>query len=269
MTSRSPDSAKDLHVVTFHYRGSRKNGVSLYWLSDPELRINSIVKCAQRVSVFQPINLPRSRSFAAPLMQLRPLQGTTQQGPPVHPVLSRPPNNAPSNSSEEESSCPLPDSPHTLRRESAAPPRENPRTLGFPATLVEFIAPSAHQLKRVYLASAYLTEYVPPSGFRTLSTVCSSLERPALFHAGNAHGVLLFRDFPSQPGPTSSSLQGYPLDVSPRSPTKLTLGLFGAWYIRASRPGAQTNRRLQGFAPVANPYRREDCYIRTRQPIPS
>jgi hypothetical protein len=227
MTSRSPDSAKDLHVVTFHYRGSRKNGVSLYWLSDPELRINSIVKCAQRVSVFQPFNLPRSRSIAAPLMRLRPLQGTTQQGPPVHPVLSRSPNNAPSNSSEEESSCPLPDSPHTLRRESAAPPRENPRTLGFPATLVEFIVPSAHQLKRVHFTPVYLTGYVPPSGFRTLSTGYSSLERSALFHADDAHGILLSRDFPSQPGPTSSSLQGYPLGVSPAHSKQINAGMCG------------------------------------------
>jgi hypothetical protein len=41
MTSRSPDSAKDLRVVTFHFRGLMKNGVSLYGLSDPEVRQGS------------------------------------------------------------------------------------------------------------------------------------------------------------------------------------------------------------------------------------
>jgi hypothetical protein len=47
------------------------------------------------------------------------------------------------------------------------------------------------------------TGYVPPTGFLTLSTACSSPERPALFHAGNAHGVLPFREFPSMPGPAA------------------------------------------------------------------
>jgi hypothetical protein len=91
-----------------------------------------------------------------------------------------------------------------------------PRTLGFPATLVEFFAPSAHQLERVHFTPVYLTGYVPPSGFLTLSTASSSLERPALFHAGNAHGVSLYKGFPSQPGPADSSPQDDPLGVSPR-----------------------------------------------------
>jgi hypothetical protein len=105
MISRSPDSAKDLHVVMFHFRGSRKNGVSLYWLSDPEVRQYSIVKCAQRVSVFQPINLLLSRGFVAPLMRLHPLQGTTQQGPPVQPVPSRSPYDEPASTPIKKSFC--------------------------------------------------------------------------------------------------------------------------------------------------------------------
>jgi hypothetical protein len=115
MMRRLPDSAKDLLVVTFHFRGSRKNGVSLYWLSDPEVRCCSIVKCAKRVSVFQPINLLRSRGFVAPLMRLRPLQGTTQQGPLVHPVLSRPPDARPSSTPKGEPSCSPPESPRNLK----------------------------------------------------------------------------------------------------------------------------------------------------------
>jgi hypothetical protein len=112
---RLPDSAKDLHVVTFHFRGSRKNGVSLYWLSDPEVRQCSIVKCAQRVSVFQPINLLRSKSFVAPLMRLRPLQGTTQQGPLVQPVILRPSDAEPARTPEREPLCSPPESPRHLK----------------------------------------------------------------------------------------------------------------------------------------------------------
>jgi hypothetical protein len=112
-----------------------------------------------------------------------------------------------------------------------APPKENPQTLGFPATLVEFFAPSAHQLKRVHFTPVYLTGYVPPSRFLTFSTVYSSLERPALFHAGNAHGVLLSKEFPSQPGPANSSLQDYPLGVSPTHPQQINAGMRGVWHM--------------------------------------
>jgi hypothetical protein len=48
-------------------------------------------------------------------MRLRPLQGTTQQGPPVHPVISCPPDDEPSNSPERESSCSPPESPRNLK----------------------------------------------------------------------------------------------------------------------------------------------------------
>jgi hypothetical protein len=89
------------------------------------------------------------------------------------------------------------------QRDHLDSPKENSRTLGFPATLMEFGAPSALQLRRIHSSPVCLTGYVPPTGFLTLTTAFSSPERPALFHAGNAHGVLLFRDFPSQPGPDS------------------------------------------------------------------
>jgi hypothetical protein len=137
-------------------------------------------------------------------MRLRPLQGTTQQGPLIPPALSRPPvRQAFQHLPRKKPSNSPPELPRILRREPATPPRENPQALGFTATLVEFFAPSAHKLKRIHSPPVYLTGYVPPSGFLTLSTDSSSLERPALFHAGNAHGVLLSRDFPSQPGPAA------------------------------------------------------------------
>jgi hypothetical protein len=68
---------------------------------------------------------------------------------------------------------------------------------------MEFFAPSTLQPERVHLTPAYLTGYVPPTGFLTLTAVYSSLERPALFHAENVHGVLLSRGLPSQPGPAA------------------------------------------------------------------
>jgi hypothetical protein len=54
------------------------------------------------------------------------------------------------------------------------------------------------------------TGYVPPTGFLTLSTACSSLERPALFHAGNALGV--------RPSGSSPHCQ-VPTLVAPRLPS--------------------------------------------------
>jgi len=70
-----------------------------------------------------------------------------------------------------------------------------------PATLMEFLAPSTHEPERVHKSPGCHTGYVPSSGFLTLSTAYSSLERSALFHADNAHGVPLFRGFPPLSGP--------------------------------------------------------------------
>jgi len=91
-------------------------------------------------------------------MRLRPLQGSTRRG--------RPPPRLPYGSPKGE------------RTKSDAA-----------ATLVEFGAPSTHGPRRVYSTPVCRAGYVPPTGFLTLSTVCSSPGRPALFHAGSARGV--------------------------------------------------------------------------------
>lgn len=59
--------------------------------------------------------------------------------------------------------------------------------------------PSAYSSSQDLRTSAGLAfpDYVPSSGFRTLLTVCSPAIRPALFHAGSAHGVFPFRAFSS------------------------------------------------------------------------
>jgi hypothetical protein len=48
----------------------------------------------------------------------------------------------------------------------------------------------------VHSTRGCLARYVPPSGFRTLLTACSSRHRPALFHAGGAPRVSPFGAFP-------------------------------------------------------------------------
>jgi hypothetical protein len=122
-------------------------------------------------------------------------------------------------------------------------------------TLVEFFAPPTRKPRRVHSTPVCQADYVPPSGFLTLSTACSSPERPALFHAGNVHGVSLSRDFPSLSGPVASAL-GIP---SWRCSSALNecynnIQCGGAL---CHAPGCVTEafRRLQGFAPTANPYR--------------
>jgi len=80
-----------------------------------------------------------------------------------------------------------------------------------PATLMEFLAPSTHEPERVHFTPVCLTGYVPPSGFLTLLTDCSSPRRPTVFQAGSALGVSLFRGFPPLPGPADSSSCGIAL----------------------------------------------------------
>jgi hypothetical protein len=82
---------------------------------------------------------------------------------------------------------------------------------------MEFVSPTTLEPGRVHSTSACHTEYVPPTGFFTLSTDFSSPERPAMFQTGNAHGVPLFRDFPPLPGPTARHREVALLAFSPRS----------------------------------------------------
>jgi hypothetical protein len=62
-----------------------------------------------------------------------------------------------------------------------------------------------------------LTRYVPPSGFLTLSMVCSSTDCPALFHAGALMEPCPFRAFPS-PGAVPPLGGLCPLAVDPARP---------------------------------------------------
>jgi hypothetical protein len=120
---------------------------------------------------------------------------------------------------------------------------------------MEFSAPSTLEPERVHLTPVYLTGYVPPTEFCTLPADCSSLKRPALFHAGNVHGVLLFKGFPSQPGPPAHHSRITLMAFLQHNRNMINAAMRGAWYTRASQPAAQAISGLQGIAPVANPYR--------------
>jgi hypothetical protein len=56
-------------------------------------------------------------------------------------------------------------------------------------------SPSASSVLEARLPRACLTRHLPTSGFLTLLPVCFLQHLPALFHAGNAHGVSSFRAF--------------------------------------------------------------------------
>jgi len=61
--------------------------------------------------------------------------------------------------------------------------------------LMRFVAPPALSTRRVHSTQACLTWYVPPSGFRTLLTVCSSNGLPGLVSCRSAHGVPALQSF--------------------------------------------------------------------------
>jgi hypothetical protein len=61
-----------------------------------------------------------------------------------------------------------------------------------------FGSPSTFEDWRIHSPGACLTPFVALTGFLALSAPCSPPGRPALFHAGDAHGVRPFRAFPSR-----------------------------------------------------------------------
>jgi len=152
-------------------------------------------------------------------MRLRPLQGPTQRGPPT-----------------SSTSC------------------SEKQTTGSIGNSHGVSSPTTLEPERVHFTPGCHPDYVPSSGFLTLSTVSSSLGRPALFHAGNAHGVrpsgvfphcqvlrLVTRELPSWRSSTHcgvNSATGRPISASP---------IIGAHVTSLSR--------LQGLAPTVNPYR--------------
>jgi hypothetical protein len=197
------------HVVALHFRGLGCVDVSPYWLGDPGVRISDSESHARSgIPVDPPAARPKphdSSHAVAPTTGSNPTRPANSR-PPGHPTKSprvRTPRRASSRSATRGS--PRVWSPRRASSRSATrkghrepdhpegPPGAQPprRAAEMPlsATLMEFPAPSTLELRRVHSTPACLTGYVPPTGFHTLSTAYSSPERPALFHAGNAHGV--------------------------------------------------------------------------------
>jgi hypothetical protein len=126
---------------------------------------------------------------------------------------------------------------------------------------MEFFAPSTRKPERVHFTLVYLTRYVPPTEFLTLSAAYSSLERPALFHAGNVHGVLLSRGFPSQPSPVARHHRNT-LSTFLRASAAVNhcaCLASGPTYLSACKPN---HRSPSGLCSGCESVPREDFYIR-------
>jgi hypothetical protein len=76
---------------------------------------------------------------------------------------------------------------------------------------------------------ACLTRYVAPSGFRSLLAPCFSGRLPALFHAGNAHGVSRPSELFPQLQPQALSGLPCPPAVHRRDSARLQGLLSGVW----------------------------------------
>jgi hypothetical protein len=97
---------------------------------------------------------------------------------------------------------------------------------------------------RVHLTRAFpKARYVPPTGFLSLSAVCSSQRFAALFHAATAYRVSLFRAFPSQAAAVSRR-NGLALLALAAALRRCLSKLRRPWNAVA---------RLQGFDPLGNP----------------
>jgi hypothetical protein len=224
-------------VVTLRFRGLRWSVVSPYRLR----RSRCALFWLESIRAAAPSGLPSAhplfgRSLGAPLLRLRPLQGATRCGPPTPDIRSG------------------------SRRIEAGGRR---RQLSWSSWPLRRISPSESTPPR--LAN---TGYVPSTGFRTLSTASSSLGRPALFHAGSAHGVPPYRGFPSPSGPQARHLGIALLVFVPQRPEKLD-NISSA---EARRWGvvnaADAFGHLQGLAPSSESVLPFRCYpeVASRSP---
>jgi hypothetical protein len=130
-------------------------------------------------------------------------------------------------------------------------------------------SPTTHEPERVHSTPACHTDYVPSSGFLTLSTDSSSLGRPALFHAGNAHGV--------RPSGVFPHCQVLRLVTEELPSWRFSSALLS----KLHNPGRPISATLHQGSPRHEPLPPSgpcsdsesvpplDCYIRCERPIPS
>jgi len=230
------------------------NGLSPYWLGDPEVRLATSKNEAQRDSVFLPNNPLRSRSLVAPLMWLRPLQGTTQQNPLVPPLPAGTPDEKPFESSEEDLRALRP-SHHENSKEKSWLLRG--RTLERWA--FQQLSWSSSPLRRIGSSESTSPRLASPGTFRPQGFAPSrrfpprSNARPC-FMPVTSLGFCSPGVFPHNQV-RSASAEGLPSWRSSTAATTRIAALQGVWHGWASRLTAQTIGRLQGVAPVVNPYR--------------
>jgi hypothetical protein len=201
-----------------------------------------------------------AKSSTAPLMRLRPLQGTTRLGPPVHPALAFPTGDEPFDTPEGASPGPTPASPRSL--EETAWIRRG-KTLDHWA--FRQLSWSSSPLRRMNSGESTSPRLASPGRFRPqgFSPSRRIAPRPSArpcFIPVTPMGFCSPGIFPhSQVRRLPPS--DYPLGVSPRTHKQITA--CEAWRLAASGLSAhvQTFCRPQGFAPAVNPYRRVECYI--------
>jgi hypothetical protein len=129
---------------------------------------------------------------------------------------------------------------------SGAQPPRRAAELPLSATLMEFPAPSTLEPRRVHSTPVCLTGYVPSTGFLTLSTDYSSPGRPALFRAGNAHGVFCPSGvFPHRQVPTTRRLGNALLTFLHRANESSMRGVRQFTPKRASRTFAASRALLR------------------------
>jgi hypothetical protein len=113
-------------------------------------------------------------------------------------------------------------------------------------------SPSALEVSKVHSPRGCLPRYVPLSGFLSLLGVFSSRYPPALFHAGNALGVLPSGLLP----PVGYETLSGPLTLLPLGAKDASVDDTACVALHGLCPSAELwHPRLQGFAPRRKPFR--------------
>jgi hypothetical protein len=200
-------------------------------------------------------------------MRLRPLQGTTQQGPLVQPEIAFPPDGKPSET-PKRIIVPVTQGPSNPPKRIPGSSKGEPSNAG--------LSSNSHGVLRPFDASARASPLNPGLPHRVGSTHRVSHPHGGLLLA-RTPGLVSCRKRPwgfALQGLTlttrscSSSPQKYPLGVPPGSRT-VNHSTARRLVQQASQPAGQTIRRPQGFAPAVNPYRGRTFTSETQRPIPS
>jgi hypothetical protein len=144
--------------------------------------------------------------------------------------------------------------------------RRRPHGCSFAVPLMRFLPLQHVEDWRIHLPRVCLTRFVPPPGFLTLLAASSPPARPALFHAGSAHGVgVPYRAFPSGRS-RGASRRPQPSLRSPPGAGDLS----SSWSSTTSRGtgggvSSSSVRRLAPFGPHPGPGTSPESVTRRRR----